>query len=213
VSLKTPLDCAPSETSNETPDMTHPVWNDPLGFDPILHGPPYLRVNKQHPTGMYPKVASLPRALNMGALGSLVAFLRALALVHQGHHWLTQGAHFYADHLLFDRLYEGAVKHVDPLAERAVGEGAGASLSPFLQANLVARYLGFFYGTHPINPTPDQMVMASLDGEDAFLAHLRECRTLLPNLSSGTGNLLDETADLHESHVYLLRQRAPSVLK
>lgn len=195
--------------------MTSKVWNDPLGYDPLVDGPPYFRVGK--PQGaMVPKMASLPRALSAGPLGSLVAFLRGLAIIHQGHHWLTSGPQFYADHLLFERLYVGTVEDIDPLAERAVGIGGGAALQPYLQANLVHQYTGKLYASNPLAPSPEQMVQASLDGEDAFLQHLKEARSVLestldPALISGVMNLLDGVGDKHQSHLYLLRQRAWSL--
>jgi hypothetical protein len=79
-------------------DATQAIWQDPSSYDPYTQGPPYLPESPSRRTASQ-KVSSefgLPEAL---------AALRALAMVHQTHHWLTSGPAFYADHLLFERLY------------------------------------------------------------------------------------------------------------
>ncbi len=39
-------------------------------------------------------------------LAILLALLRSLNILHQSHHWQSEGNQFYSDHLLFQRLYE-----------------------------------------------------------------------------------------------------------
>ena len=47
-----------------------------------------------------------------------VTFLRALYLLHQQNHFKTPG---YAEHLLFQRIYEGVSEAVDEAAEKTMG--------------------------------------------------------------------------------------------
>ncbi len=54
-------------------------------------------------------------------LQDLLACLRAQYWNYQQSHWQSQGASFYGNHLLFERLYTSIPDQVDGLAEKMVG--------------------------------------------------------------------------------------------
>ena len=51
----------------------------------------------------------------------LLGKLRLLALYYQTAHWQSKNPIFYADHLLFERLYDAVNGEIDGVAERAIG--------------------------------------------------------------------------------------------
>ncbi len=182
-------------------DATQAIWQDPSSYDPYTQGPPYLPESPSRRTASQ-RVSSefgLPEAL---------AALRALAMVHQTHHWLTSGPAFYADHLLFERLYADTVGEIDSIAERAVGTGAASSsIHPVIQAQQVLNVLG----TWNLQEDPKSYIAASLVAERWVLAQLKQVVATMKAtgaLSRGTDNLLASIEDKHEEHVYLLTQRS-----
>lgn len=197
------------------------VWHDPTSYDSVKHGPPYL------PEARVPLTASqkeavrsvvvqqvLPKVAHslvpqLTPLASLLAVLQAAAFIHKTHHWQTSGGQFYADHLLFDRLYTESQDLIDQVAERTVGtDGFGlvdASAQAVTISNLVDQLCEG-------SVDPNRMVAVSLKTEslvlhavDLTLSRLRGSG----KLTSGTDNLLQGVADQHETFVYLLKQRAP----
>ena len=138
------------------------------------------------------------------ALATILTALRALAWIHQAHHWQTRGDTFYGDHLLFDRLYNDIVEEVDSLAERCVGLAGVDSVDPVLQATVMASFVRTWCtGT-------GSYAQISLGAEEDFLNLAKSVATSLKanqGLSRGTDNLLAGIEDKHESHVYLLKQR------
>jgi starvation-inducible DNA-binding protein len=192
------------------------VWHDPTKYDPVRHGPPYLP----------PRLASEAKAVarkvarervdpriarrivgSATPLSAVLAVLRAASFLHQTHHWQTSGPSYYADHLLFDRLYNDSQPFIDQVAERAVGLGSAALVAPTQQAALVSHVLGMV-----ASPTAGagSLVDASLKAESLVLSVVGEAIAVLTasnTLTPGVDNLLQGIADLHETFVYLLKQR------
>lgn len=134
--------------------------------------------------------------------------LRAASFLHQTHHWQTQGAMFYADHQLFDRLYNESQPFIDQVAERAVGLGSEVLVNPIRQAQKVFEIISVVSRE---DTGPNEMVQTSLRMESLVLTVIDEVLQTMRNtdaLTNGTDNLLQGTADLHETFVYLLQQRA-----
>ena len=99
-------------------DATHVIWQDPSSYKPLFHGPPYLPGMEVQGTKVASKkVASVADTVSEVLVAVLVS-LRALALLHQTHHWLSDGPEYYADHLLFERLYNETVEEIDAIGER-----------------------------------------------------------------------------------------------
>jgi DNA-binding ferritin-like protein len=199
-------------------DASHSIWQDPSSYDPYTQGPPYLPERKGNRTASVQEVVAGVLEVTIAApeavLPAILTLLRSLAMVHQSHHWLTYGGVFYADHLLFDRLYNDVVGEIDQVAERAVGQGSPLSMiHPGAQAKQVARVVETLCGdgeTFGEGENPDSFIATSLKAERWFLDCVRQMVASLEQvdrLSRGTDNLLAGIEDKHEEHVYLLLQR------
>ena len=203
---------------------TWAIWHDPLGYDALRDGPPYL------PSEVRGKVASGANPTTFGAdvrdlfeaclaeygdapmaeLSVLLSAVRAEAMIHQAHHWQSRGQTFYGDHLLFERVYNDVTGFVDSLAERAVGSGGDILVQPLMQASHQIAFTKLFYSDAPIRPEPEEMPVLSLRAllKSAYLLTLVYGSLESKNaLSNGTDNLLQDIADRQEQLVYLLKQR------
>ena len=148
---------------------------------------------------------------SMAELAALLTYLRALAFLHQTHHWQTRGTTFYADHLLFDRLYNETLPLIDKIAERAVGSGSPVLVNPVIQSTHQLLIVKDLYNAAPMQAETEQCVLISLKGVLRFLVLLGIGYELLEKkglLSHGTDNLIQDIADKSEGFVYLLKQRA-----
>jgi DNA-binding ferritin-like protein len=139
-------------------------------------------------------------------LAVLLSAARALAQLHQAHHWQAGGISYYGDHLLFDRLYEGVDAEVDQIAERLVGLASPDMVEVSAVAAQVERLLREVYRSDS-----KDLVATSLAAEAAFLGILANVTTSLDEqglLTYGTDDLLAGIADKHEEHTYLLTRRS-----
>lgn len=148
-------------------------------------------------------------------LGVFVDLLRALNFLHHTHHWQTNGATFYGDHLLFERLYTKVLDQIDSVGERAVGLG-GAQLVPYRHSlTNMPVFLGAIDEVGDISPAGDtnvstKMVKKSLLAEKSFITAGEKMMETLKNkglLTRGLEQLLGTILDEHETFVYLLKQR------
>lgn len=144
-------------------------------------------------------------------LSVLVSALKALATIHQSHHWQASGDPSYGDHLLFERLYNATIGHIDTVAEKAVGVGGEDLVCP---VKLSEQSLMFICQACTCNSNsiylPSEIVITSLEAEKHFLNLLLKCNDAMKasGMSTmGIENMLQGIADEHESHVYLLNQR------
>lgn len=210
---KTSCGCqgAPSDPYQDSLEV---VWHDPTKYDPTKHAPPYMppklassrraSVQTLVHTLISPKVAQ--SLVLKVPLASLLSVLQAAAFLHKTHHWQTFGGQAYADHLLFDRLYSESQTFIDQVAERSVGSSGISAVDPKAQIQNVSRVVALLEG----EPTPDAMLQTSLRVEALVLAVVSEVRKALEGsgtLTNGIDNLLQGVADLHETFVYLLKQR------
>ena len=147
-------------------------------------------------------------------LSVLLVHLKYLYALHQNHHWTSMGDPFYGDHLLFQRLYQATVEEIDGLAEKAIGLGNTTSVNLTLQTSQLLK-LVTSEGTASMIPTSSDLAKKSLMAEmnflkviDVMMSCLQECGLLTPGLS----NMLEGIADVHEGHVYLLKQRVSKPL-
>lgn len=153
------------------------------------------------------------RGIPYGELSALLGYLTFLSQVHHNHHWVAQGDPFYGDHQLFDRLYSGANGEVDSLAEKAVGLGNRANVDLFTMCQQVNKWVATMYTGGSTIPSPTELARRSLDCEMAFLKFSATTARLLEGqgqLTRGLDNMLQGMEDVHEGHVYLLKQRIVS---
>jgi DNA-binding ferritin-like protein len=216
----------PEREESEHAEGIFAMWHDPTMYDPSQHGPPYLPESKSRmPVTAGQKEADAPLIIlsqilqsiaadyggaPLSELAAILAFLRAEAMVHQSHHWQTRGTTFYGDHLLYDRLYDDVQKLIDRVAERAVGAGHHILAHPLMHSYHAAVLVRVMYEGAPLDPSPSDYALLSLRMVHRFLAFEKMVYAILDErgqLSHGTDNLLQEIADKHEEHIYVLKQR------
>jgi DNA-binding ferritin-like protein len=142
-------------------------------------------------------------------LSVALAMLRFLFFVHQTHHWIAKGDPFYGDHLLFARLYEDIDDEIDKLAEKAIGLGSTANVDLSRQISHIAK-LTQGYGMVSTIPQPSDLAQRSLAAEQNFIKCLEFLMQAMEEagcMTKGLDNLLAGILDVHEGHVYLLKQR------
>lgn len=215
-------------TLNHDVQIDH-IWGDPAQYDFAEDAPPYLErkmlvknasvaqmVRNASPVvvgnieqvvqGMVAPFGHSPRS----ELSALLAFTRALAHVHQSHHWMTRGQNFYQDHQLFERIYHTVNNEIDPLAEKAVGTGSYLYAHPVLQLQSMGAALQCFCEGLPSDPSPTLYPLRSLKAELSYMLALQcvyDCLEKDGLLSLGIDNFLQGLADHHEENLYLLKQR------
>lgn len=137
----------------------------------------------------------------------VLASLRALRWSYHTKHWMVSGGHFYGDHLLFERLYDGKPDlddQADALAEKMVALLGPASVSTrqiWPLAGLALEY-GAAAGDCPYRQ--------SLAMEEQIQKHLSEAYGTLKSegrLSLGMDDLLMSIANEREQAIYLIKQR------
>jgi DNA-binding ferritin-like protein len=147
--------------------------------------------------------------LSYSQLSVVLVYLKFLATVHENHHWTCMGDPFYGDHLLFSRLYEAVDAEIDPVAEKAVGLGCTSNVNPQIIHSQVLKLLSGV-GSGSTIPQSSDLARKSLMVELNFLKVVDSCRSSLEEcglLTNGVDNMLQDIADKHEGHVYLLKQR------
>lgn len=142
-------------------------------------------------------------------LSVVLVHLKFLYEVHQNHHWVCMGDPFYGDHQLFQRLYQGTVEEIDSTAEKSIGLGCTYNVDLVLVNSQRSKLVSGYGMTSTIPQTSDlarRSLMAELNFlkvVDMAIDSLKECGML----TNGIDNMLQDIADKHEGHVYLLKQR------
>lgn len=132
-----------------------------------------------------------------------VATLKSMYLIHQHNHWTTKGVAFYGDHLLFERLYDSALKDLDLAAEKFIGIFGEEYLNYDFQAELLNKILLKYKN---LEGSPVEMSLAvekdflklSTDAYDSFDEEGR--------LTLGLDDMIMAIASQREESVYLLQQ-------
>jgi DNA-binding ferritin-like protein len=143
----------------------------------------------------------MDKSNKIGAL--YIASLRAMALIHQINHWTTHGITFYGDHLLFERLYNSALKDLDLAAEKFMGLLGDDVLDYDLQADLLHKVLLKYKN---LEGSPLEM---SLMVEKDFLKFSKDAYNAFEEdgkLTLGLDDMVMAIASQREESVYLLQQ-------
>jgi DNA-binding ferritin-like protein len=139
-----------------------------------------------------------------------IASLKGIALIHQHSHWTTRGAAFYGDHLLFERLYNSALKDLDLAAEKFMGLLGDVVLDYDLQAELLHKVLLKYKN---LEGSPLEM---SLIAEKDFLKFSKDAYNAFEDegqLTLGLDDMVMAIASQREESVYLLQQALKGNLK
>lgn len=148
--------------------------------------------------------------IDFAELSVLLVHLRFLSFVHHTHHWIAKGDNFYGDHGLFGELYETTLAEIDSLAEKMVGLASPANVNINLQVNQLQRLVRG-YGMMSTIPQGTEFAKRSLAAEVNFIKTAEMAFRSMKErgvTTSGLENLLGGILDVHESHVYKLKQRS-----
>ena len=143
------------------------------------------------------------RKENIELLVGLLGVLRALKWNYWNSHWMAKGAPYYADHLLFERLYTEVIDaQIDTLAEKITAEDPDV-----LSSALMRRAFNKFLDTNEVNSDSFQRGLAMEE-------HFQKTAKIVYNelkssddLSLGLDDFIMATANERETVIYLLRQR------
>lgn len=132
------------------------------------------------------------------------ATLRGLAIIHQQAHWVTKSTSFYGDHLLYDRIYNDTLDHIDQVAEKTVGvfDKECMDLSTHIKT------CQDFINTVLEKDYADNMERG-LTAEKMFLDYSKKLYDYLKesgDMTLGIDDMIMSIANKHEEFVYLLKQ-------
>lgn len=131
-------------------------------------------------------------------LGMLLYYLRALSQLQQYSHWKSKGSNYYGDHLLYQRLYDETQAEIDGVAERAIGLYGEDAIDMMEDIDTAHKILEELNG--------DDYVQSNIKAEQALLDLIK--KLMDGETTDGLEDLLQSIASLHETHLYLLKQRA-----
>ncbi len=132
-----------------------------------------------------------------------IATLKAMAQIHQHNHWLTKGMSFYGNHLLFERLYDSALKNLDVAAEKFISLFGDEVINYDFQAELLNKVLLKY---SKLEGSPLEMSLAVEKdfvkfSETAYLELQDEDK-----FSLGLDDMVMTIASDRETSIYLLQQ-------
>lgn len=134
-----------------------------------------------------------------------VATLRSIYLVHQHSHWTTRGSAFYADHLVFERLYKSAQDDADLAAEKFIGLFGEAGLNYNDQITFIQKIMERYAD---LDGEPVEMSLAI---EKEFLKLSQEAYDAFNEedvMTLGLDDMIMSIASKREESCYLLQQIA-----
>ena len=139
---------------------------------------------------------------NLEMLAGLLGMLRALKWNYWNSHWMVSGSPYYADHLLFQRLYSEVIdEQIDTLAEKITAYNQSV-----LSNNVMRNAFNGFLDRHSAHNSFER----GLSMENHFQSAVKAVYASLKNsdeLSLGMDDFLMATASERETVVYLLQQR------
>ena len=139
---------------------------------------------------------------NLEMLAGLLGILRALKWNYWNSHWMVSGNPYYADHLLFERLYGEVIDdQIDTLAEKIVAYDSRI-LSEDVMRNAFNGFRDRYKSQNP--------VQRGLDMERHVGSAVKSVYNSLKEsdeLSLGMDDFLMATASERETVIYLLQQR------
>lgn len=134
-----------------------------------------------------------------------LATLRLAYIAHQQSHWESRGKNFYADHLMFQRMYESAATDTDMLAEKIAGVFDWTIISVRSQLNSFTSCVGCIGAID----SQDHLARAVMVEEHALDAidDLYDALDDAEEKTLGLDDLLPQLASNRETNLYLLKQR------
>ena len=152
----------------------------------------------------------LKEQINSEYLLKYVALHRMMLLMYQHCHWATKGTSYYADHLLYERIYAKISEEIDKVAEKAVGLSSESSVCPIKTTDMSLKLLHSILPNFNISEDPHRIVECLLEMEVSFLDQNESLYSKLESenqLTLGMDDLISSIHSSHEENVYLLKQR------
>lgn len=131
-------------------------------------------------------------------LSRIIATLRAIHWISSSAHWKVQNN--YGDHLLFERVYNTALKGIDPLVERLIGYQGAHEFDEVAVSAMAQRLVA--PGANTIESWCSRVLALESKLQAAIEAALKQ------NPPTGLRNFLEQLLDDHSEVVYLLQQRS-----
>lgn len=139
---------------------------------------------------------------SVSLLRQLLALLRGQLTIYQDAHWEVTGPQFYADHLLFERLYKSVDSEIDTLAEKMVSLFGPAAVEALALARLTTAWVARWSSI----PELHQRGLKSEEDFEAMVEKVYEQLDTADLLSMGMDDFLMAAVNSHESNRYLLQQ-------
>lgn len=135
-------------------------------------------------------------------LRTILCLLRALHWDLHTSHWLTKGAAFYANHGMFSEMYKATEDDYDKVAEKMMGH-----YEEHIIALVPAELMRLSYGWLKKIEGIGDLYERALKLETILIQLIANCKELCQDIMTpGIENMLDEIADQHEKHIYLIKQ-------
>ena len=134
-------------------------------------------------------------------MGTYVAFLRGLYIIHQNGHWKCKGPNFYAHHLMLERIYKSAAEDADLAAEKTIGLFGNDSINLPAQSKLIQQITERY--------SSDNHIENSLKAEKDFIILSKKIYNTLKeadSLSLGLDDAIMSISSNREGNIYLLQQ-------
>ena len=142
-------------------------------------------------------------------LKKYLALMKAIQNYYQHAHWISKGEPYYADHLLFERLYGSLNEQIDTLAEKMVGVGGDHFVCVKTVMGITAKILSHVPEMDR-NTLGYEMVQTAIKLEKMFLVYTKNLYTKMKedgSLTLGFDDMLMSLYNEHEGNAYLLGQR------
>jgi hypothetical protein len=159
---------------------------------------------------VFENMVSAWRGIPYAELSALLGYMCFLSHLHHTHHWMSAGNPAYGDHLLFQRLYEAVQGEIDALGEKSVGLGSISNVDMYTLQVQSAKWTSMIVSDVAGSPVHGSLAQKSLTAELSFIkfsSSLAEKLASQGMLTKGLDNMLSGFDDVHESHIYLLKQR------
>ena len=140
---------------------------------------------------------------------SLFSQLKANLEYSQVCHWAAKGLSGYADHLLFERIYDENQKELDKIPEKLIPVLGESFINPIEISVLVSEKIKSV-SEFKDNMDSTELVQNLFNCEEVTLNEIETFRAFFEKnskLSLGLDDLITEIHNTHQSHVYLLKQR------
>lgn len=136
---------------------------------------------------------------SLSVLQKALGLLKAIHWNHLTSHWQSPGKE-YANHLLFQRLYENLVDEIDDLAEKIVSYYGKQAVDPNIILKISQEYLKDWMAK---DDKIERAILAEKELQELFKEIYSSLKST-NSLSLGMDDFIMALCNKHEKHLYLL---------